>query len=75
MEKLLEKLLNDACIKMGFCIDPKQIEVIKGKTNINANEFAHFILTAEGMDSELEIELKRQLKNMFIEIVGGNILE
>ncbi|MDH5232663.1 MAG: hypothetical protein OEY38_21605 [Gammaproteobacteria bacterium] len=73
MQKELEKLVSQLCTEWGFCISPEEAKKIIETKNIKADQFACAILEAEGMNSELEIEWRRKIKNKFIEAIGSDI--
>lgn len=73
MEKAIEKLLNDLCTEWGFCINPEHAKNLKNSRRLESDEFACAVLKAEGMDSELEVEWRRKIRNRFIERFGNEI--
>ena len=75
MEKALDDLLSFLCTNWGFCIDQESVIKIKESKHLKADEFACAILKAEGMNSEIDIEFKRKIKNEFIERFGNELHE
>jgi len=71
MANTTEKLLNFLCVEWGFCLDPETTNILKSTHSMQAEEFACTVLKAEGMDSEMEIEWKRKIRNKFIEHFGS----
>ncbi len=70
MEEAIEKLLNELCVEWGFCIDQESVNKLKNSESLEAEEFAHAVLAAEGMNAELEIEWNRKIKRKFTERFG-----
>ena len=72
MDKAIETLLNNICVEWGFCIDPETADNLINSQHIEADEFACAVLKDEGLDSELEIEWRRKIRNKFYEILGND---
>lgn len=54
MEREINYLLADLCVKWGFCIPPNdQIEISKAAF-YNSNDFAKDVVNAEGLDADYE---------------------
>lgn len=70
-ETPIEKLLNDLCVDLGFCLPIEIQEQIKVKDFESPDEFARHILEAEGLDSDLEIQFRREIRDLYKEIFGG----
>ena len=71
MANTTEELLNFLCVEWGFCLDPETTNALKDTQNMQAEEFACAVLKAEGLNSEMEIEWKRKIRNKFIEYFGS----
>lgn len=71
MQKKLNKLLSELCTGWGFCIPEKEAIKFFEQENIEADQFACAILTAEGMNPEIEVEWRRKIRNRFIEVYGS----
>lgn len=70
MEKELEKFLTDLCTTWGFCLPPEKISELSKSKKMEATEFAKLVLEAEGMNSEIELEWFRKIRNRFNEQFG-----
>jgi len=71
MEKEIEKLLSNLCVKQGFCIPPNAAKNIKNKSYLEADEFACLVLKAEKMDIDKEIKWRRVIRNEFSSRFGN----
>ena len=55
--------LNKICIELGICEPFHNLENF-AEESCNINEFVREIFMAEGLDSDLELKLFRQVKRM-----------
>jgi hypothetical protein len=74
MHQELNKLIDRLCTDWGFCIPAEEARKIVELENLEADEFACAILKAEGMNAEIEIEWRRKIRNMFVEVCGTSRL-
>ncbi len=72
MEKEIEKLLSELCVNEGFCIDSESANKLKMSKHLKADEFACEILIAEGMDINMEVKWRREIRNKFIAHFGSD---
>ncbi len=72
MERELNYLLADLCVKWGFCIPSNDMEKISKSETYNAENFAVDVLAAEGMNSEHEIKWLRRISERFRERFGSD---
>jgi len=75
MEEALKLLLDELCVDWGFCLPPKAQIRITNQKHFAADEFACLVLEAEGMNSEMEIEYRRKIRNKFREVFGNELHE
>ena len=71
MEREINYLLYDLCVKWGFCISPANAEEISKKYHWSADEFAKAVVMAEGMNSEYEYSWVKKISNRFRERFGA----
>lgn len=70
MEREINYLLADLCVKWGFCIPPNdQIEISKAGY-YNSENFAKDIVEAEGMNPEHESKWIKKISEKFKERFG-----
>ena len=70
MEREINYLLYDLCVKWGFCIPPKNAEEISHKAQFSAIEFANEVISAEGMNPEYEQQWVKKISERFRERFG-----
>ena len=68
MERELVYLLNDLCVKWGFCIPHVDFDQISKREIYTAHDFAVDVVVAEGMDSYSE--WVKKIEKRFIERFG-----
>ncbi|OJJ14871.1 hypothetical protein BKI52_40660 [marine bacterium AO1-C] len=75
MERELDYLLYDLCVKWGFCIPAEDSDRISKAKYYMADEFAQDVLTAEGMNPGEERTWMRKITNIFTERFGTNEID
>ncbi|MDH3379655.1 MAG: hypothetical protein OEQ39_22235 [Gammaproteobacteria bacterium] len=70
MEREINYLLYDLCVIWGFCIPPKNAEVLSKRNHISAEEFAIEVIEAEGMNPDYEKKWVRKIADKFRERFG-----
>jgi hypothetical protein len=66
----LDHLLGDLCVEWGFCNRLDGKELIRRNWELTPSAFAAAVLTAEGMNPELERAWRRKLEAKFAERYG-----
>lgn len=61
-EKEADELLNDLCIKLGFCLPPPAQRRIAKHPPSDLARFANVVYRAEGLDPGLDSNLYRALR-------------
>ena len=72
MERELNYLLGDLCVKWGFCIPPDDWDKISKSESYNAKEFAEDVVAAEGMNPEYETKWVKKIAKKFKERFGDD---
>ena len=70
LERDLRELLDELCVKWGFCIPSGAYNEISRRSSLSAGEFASAVLQAEGMNPEYEKKWFRRLRDRFVEDFG-----
>lgn len=70
LEDELQSLLSKVCVEWGFCIPADKCDEISSRRLLTAGEFAAYVLEAEGMKPEYEVEWVRRFKRKFVEELG-----
>lgn len=71
----LDILLGDLCVQWGFCNDLRGGRLIADNESVTGDAFATAVLTAEGMNPEVETEWGRKLKRLFTDRYGSTVSE
>jgi hypothetical protein len=66
----LDVLLGDLCIHWGFCNRLSGADLMRGRHSLTCDDFAHAVLTAEGMIPEYEKKWVREIKRRFTDRYG-----
>ena len=75
MEREINYLLADLCVKWGFCIPTnEQIEISKAEFH-NSKDFAKDVVNAEGLDADYENKWVRKISERFRERFGTNEID
>lgn len=72
MERELNCLLSDLCIKWGFCLPPDAEDEISKAPFYYAEDFAKDVIEAEGMNAEHESKWVKEIARKFRERFGDN---
>jgi len=75
MSEALDFLLYDLCVDLGFCLPPADTARICGEESWDADAFVAEVFRAEGMDPSEHLELKRQMRNRFVEMLGSSSVD
>lgn len=75
MERELGSFLADLCVKWGFCIPPDSCDQISKAAYYHADDFAHDLLEAEGMDTSFEYEWAKKISARFRIRFGGDEID
>lgn len=70
MERELNYLLQDLCVKWGFCIPPVSADGISKKSRWSSVEFALAVVDAEGMDASVDGMWVRKISERFEDRFG-----
>jgi len=64
-EEQFDSLFNDICVRLGFCLPPRDIAGLKQEPPPDAESFTNAVLRAEGFDPpELcDLRLRRQVRD------------
>jgi hypothetical protein len=71
MEREIMCLLDDLCVKWGFCIPPTNVERICRMSHLTAKTFATGVVEAEEMNPEYEHRWVRKIAAKFRERFGS----
>lgn len=71
----MRKYLNDICVDLGFCLPPKEIDELISRNEYEVNQFVKEIFAIENMDPNFELQLFRQVKKMFTDRFGAQIID
>lgn len=74
MERELNYLLHDLCVKWGFCIPPEDQTNIAKSEHYTADSFARDVLVAEGLDPGYS-NWTIKIANKFIERFGTDEID
>lgn len=78
---IFDGMLNEVCEKMGFCgsvVDGEARHVtdfIPKTGTVSAEQFASWVLIAEGMSPELERAFRQDLKSVFVEHMKADVVD
>ena len=58
-------LLNDLCVRLGFCLPPKEIERLEANPPSDIDGFTRAVFVAEGMNPDTaERKIYRQVRHI-----------
>ncbi|MFI0481664.1 hypothetical protein [Actinomadura sp. 9N215] len=57
-------LLDDLCVRLGFCLDPTDQAALRASPPTNVDSFAEAVFRAEGLDASNYRHLWRQVREM-----------
>jgi hypothetical protein len=73
-DKVIEVLLDDLCLKFGFCLSPEDRAALKSDRPVGVHAFTDAVITAEGLDPlTLDSGLRRAMAEL-VELKAGRIL-
>ena len=75
MEREINYLLADLCVKWGFCIPPDEWSKISKGEYYHSENFAKDVVIAEGMDAEYENKWVRNISERFRERFGTDEID
>lgn len=75
MEREINYLLTDLCVKWGCCIPPDDWSEISKEEYYNSKSFAKDVVNAEGMDADYEKKWVRKISERFRERFGTDEIE
>jgi hypothetical protein len=67
----VQRLLDDLCIKLGFCLPPNEQHRLRVSPPPDADSFADTVFEAEGMDPRLYKQLRRQVRDTIDQHMRG----
>jgi hypothetical protein len=70
MKKEVKGLLDRLCVESGYCLPPEKVKYIIERDELEADQFAYLVLSAEGLNPDNEITQRRKIRNLFIEKFG-----
>ena len=73
MSEFILRFLDHACHKLGFCFSKDERTEIAQNIPYDCNWIATVILETEGLDAQLEVELFRQIKDLYTEFQDRNL--
>ncbi|UTW45409.1 hypothetical protein KFE80_00285 [bacterium SCSIO 12696] len=73
IDRNIDNLLGELCIKWGFCLPPKEHHRIASACSWDAESFARDVVESEGLNPEYEVGHVRSIRNKFIEVLGSNV--
>ena len=65
----LDLLFGDLCVQWGFCNRLAPQDVLQDGA-VEADAFAVAVLRADGLDPEIEIEFRRNIRRAFVDRYG-----
>jgi len=71
LRKHLDVLLEDLCVRWGFCNRLTADDLLSGPEALSAQVFAKTVLQAEGMNVDLEKDWRRRIEDLFVARFGG----
>ena len=67
-QKSRERLLNDLCVKYGFCLPADGYDKIMDEPPTELSEFVDLVFTLEGLDPETaDLHLKRKIRDLIVQ--------
>jgi len=67
-QKPRERLLNDLCVKYGFCLPPEGYDKILDEPPTELSEFVDLVFSLEGLNPETaDLHLKRQIRDLIVQ--------
>jgi hypothetical protein len=70
----VDALLSKLCVKLGFCLPPKECERFRTSPPTNVREFANRVFRAEGLEPErADTQLWRQVRDLVAEAFESHI--
>ena len=75
MKSKIHNLLDELCVKQGYCLPVHEVNNIVSKKHLFADEFAELVLLAEGMNPETDLEQFRNIKRVFSNLFGNELYE
>jgi len=67
----MQRLLDDLCLKLGFCLAPEEQERLRTSVVRGADAITEAVLLAEGIDAALNKRLRRQVMAVVEQHVSG----
>jgi hypothetical protein len=61
-EAEVQQLLDDLCVKLGFCLPPTEQRRLRESPPLDADSFTDAVVEAEKMDPRLHEQLRRQVR-------------
>jgi len=69
----IERLLDDLCSELGFCLARKEREYLSANPPDSASAFANAVFAAEGLNPELaDRHLWRQIRDRIADCIVGS---
>jgi hypothetical protein len=75
MERELNYLLADLCVKWGFCIPPDDWKIISKAEAYTKEQFAEDVVSAEGMNPEHDARWVKKIAERFRERFGQDNID
>lgn len=70
-EAVLEALLDELCVVLGFCLPPDAISEIRSNPPVGVDDFTDAVIRAEGMDPILiNSGLRRRMREIVSDRAG-----
>jgi hypothetical protein len=61
-ELLIQRLLDELCVKLGFCLSPSDQRRLRTAPPLDPDRFTDAVFQAEGMDPRLYGQPRRQVR-------------
>jgi hypothetical protein len=59
----VQVLLDELCVKLGFCLSPGEQHRLRESTPADVDSFTDAVLEAEGVDPRLNKQLRRRVRD------------
>lgn len=74
VESAIQQVLDELCVKLGFCFGPDANAALRVSPASGVNAFVEAVIRHEGMDPEhIDTNLRRQMREI-VEAGAGRIL-
>ena len=60
----VQRLLNELCIRLGFCLPPDEKRRLEESPPGDVDSFTDAVLEAEGMSDTISTDMRRQVRDV-----------